>query len=336
MTEKNNKIKRKQDIHFGKAFSLVDLDTALDRIEGFKNTIEQNNDGMLVKALRYLKLVEGDNPIFVVEKDTLPRHRGSNGKNIKFELFVPHSRIPNCNELAKTLAAAPHLLSGKFLRDYFSYGGFAANPSLVIDTMLILMDDGLIDQKDADTVFDNVFPFNKVEWIEDAKWKEDCIKGFYSLSNNRLPNFPKKGKRTEEDAETWFETKVASKLLVKTWSGTVTANGRKFKTFFSIEKAALLDAHDGRTRYYLGNRSKGDSPMRSQYMKLPGWVNRPLRHKRGKRTNVRASAFAKMGRALRRKLTQGTAPEKEETATLADMYGEDALTLLLQGKTLGN
>ena len=97
--EANNFLTRKKISFRGKRFTLVDLPKAL-------YWPREKRD--LVRALRALRLVEDKTPIFVVEEGQLPRHRGANGKNIKFELFVPDSRVPNCYELAKTLAAAPH------------------------------------------------------------------------------------------------------------------------------------------------------------------------------------------------------------------------------------
>jgi hypothetical protein len=322
--EANNFLTRKKISFRGKRFTLVDLPKAL-------YWPREKRD--LVRALRALRLVEDKTPIFVVEEGQLPRHRGANGKNIKFELFVPDSRVPNCYELAKTLAAAPHLLNGKFLSRYFSYGGFAANPSLVIDSLQILMGNGLIDQEDFDAVFQSVYPFRNAEWVKDESYRDDCMEGFMAFSNKRVPDSPKKGERTEEDFEAWFATKP-QKLYVMSWEGDVRSNGKTFGVTFSVEKAPLKPDEDGRTRYHVGNKTRGDEPMRSQFMRLPKWSNKPIKHKRGKRSNVRPYAFAKMGAALRKRLTEGTVTEQDLNKSLADKYGSDVMEQLKAGKTI--
>jgi len=335
--EANNFVTRKKLSFRGKKFNLVDLDKALIYIDGFKDAIgaQGRKDNQLVRALRSLRLVEGGaTPIFVVEEGKLPRHRGSDGKNIKFELFVPDSRVPNCYELSKSLAAAPHLLSGKFLTRYFSCGGFAANPSLVIDSMQILMGNGLIDQEDFDMVFQKVYPFRETKWVKDESYRNDCMEGFMAFGDKRVPGFPKKNQRTEEDFERWFATKP-QKLFVMKWSGTVRSNGKDFGVNFSIEKSPLKPDPDGRSRYHVGNKSQGDEPMRSQFMRLPQWSNKPIKHKRGRRNNVRPYAFAKMGASLRKKLSSGEIVQTEKsTITFADKYGSDVLELLKQGETI--
>jgi|LWDU01.1.fsa_nt_gi hypothetical protein len=334
--EANNFLTRKKLSFRGKKFNLVDVSKALTYIDGFKDAIGKRGrkDNQLVKALRSLRLVEGGStPIFVVEEGVLPRHRGGNGKNIKFELFVPDSRVPNCYELAKTLAAAPHLLNGKFLSRYFSYGGFAANPSLVIDSMQILMGNGLIDQDDFDAVFQNVYPFRKSEWVEDESYRNDCMEGFMAFSDKRVPGSPKKGQRTEQDFDAWFATKPQT-LFVMKWEGDVRSNGKTFGVNFSVEKSPLKPDEDGRTRYHVGNKSLGDEPMRSQFMRLPKWSNKPIKHKRGKRSNVRPYAFAKMGAALRKRLSEGPATEQDLHKSLSDKYGSDVLELLKSGETI--
>jgi len=333
--EANNFLSRKKFSFRGKRFNLVDLSKALAYVDGFKEAIGKKRENReLVKALRSLRLVEGSKtPIFVVEEGQLPRHRGSNGKNIKFELFVPDSRVPNCYELAKTLAAAPHLLNGKFLVRYFSYGGFAANPSLVIDSLQILMTNGLIDQDDFDAVFQSVYPFRNAEWVEDESYRDDCMEGFMAFSNKRVPDSPKKGERTEDDFEAWFATKP-QKLFVMKWEGDVRSNGKTFGVTFSVEKAPLKPDGDGRTRYHVGNKSLGDEPMRSQFMRLPKWSNKPIKHKRGKRSNVRPYAFAKMGAALRKRLSEGPVTEQDLNKSLADKYGSDVMEQLKAGKTI--
>ena len=119
------------------------------------------------------------------------------------------------------------------------------------------------------------------------------------------------------------------------WSGTVRSNGKDFKVFFSVEKAPLKPDPDGRTRYHVGNKSQHDEPMRSQFMRLPTWSNKPINHKRGRRSNVRPYAWAKMGVTLRNKLAQGdTKPEESAGASLADTYGSDVLELLKQGNSI--
>lgn len=330
-TDDSVSVKRKSTKYEGKQFQLVQLQDCLKFVDGFEDAIGKKGQKELVKALKNLRLVEGSKtPILVVEKGTLPRHRGRDAKNINFELFVPASRVPNCIELSKSFAAMPHMLSGDFLRQAFSYGGYAANPSLVIDTMQILMTTGLIDQSDFDTVFNNVHPFKLVEWAPDEDYKADCIKAFMSMSNNQLPKYPPKGERTEEDAEAWFLTKP-QEVLVKSWGGEIKANGKTFKTSFSVEKAVLPPDHEGRTRYHVGNRSRGDQPLRSQFLKLPGWSNKYPIHRRGRRSNVRDWAFAKMGAALRKRLVSG---QVKPEPTFEDIYGKDVMKKLLDGETI--
>lgn len=323
-------VKRKSTKYEGKRFQLVQLPDALKFIDGLEDAIGKKGQKDLVRALKNLKLVEGSKtPILVVPKGTLPRHRGRDAKNIAFELFVPASRVPNCIELSKSFAAMPHMLSGEFLRQVFSYGGYAANPSLVIDTMQILMTTGHIDQSDFDTVFDNVHPFKLVEWTPDEDYKADCMKAFMSMSNNQLPKYPPKGERTQEDAEAWFLTKP-QEVLVKNWGGEIKANGKTFKTSFAVEKAVLPPDHEGRTRYHVGNRSRGDQPLRSQFLKLPGWSNKYPIHRRGRRSNVRDWAFAMMGSALRKRLKSG---KVKPEPTFEDVYGKDVMQRLLDGET---
>lgn len=320
----------------GREFKPINVELALERISQLKDTVDALGMTDFVEAIQTIKLVEGNQPIFVQEKGVPPKIVGRDGRAMKFDLWVKHAKVPNAVNFAKSLMAMSHMLNGRFLTKAFASAGFAANPSDIIDVMTILMTDRMIDTKDFDEVFDKVYPFNQVGWVEDVAWKQDCIDGFYMMEDRQVgSSYPTKGERTEEDAEDWFQTSVPNRLLVKTWTGPVKANGKEYEVHFSVEKMALLPDSDGRTKYHIGNRTKGDQPARTQFMKLHGFKNEPLKHIRGAFGNTNEEAFAKISKSLKIKLS--TLSKKQLNKERA-VHGDAAITAMLKdledGKTI--
>jgi len=272
-----------------------------------------------------------------------PQVRGPGGRKMPM-IFVGHKggssfwmsadshSIPTCNSLVTTIirnmADDPeYSVVNQFtggLSDFYS-----ANPNLVIDSMAMLMTDGHIDQADFDEVFDQVYPFNEVEWEIDANYEKEAIKGFMEMPNERLKEYPDKENRTKSDADKWFRTKPDT-VLVKKWSGEVKANGRVFKVKFALEKADLPpDAKTGITRYFVGNRAMNDKPIHL-WLRLPGTPNAKYIRGIPMNTNMRAMPSPAKIRNMRRTARQKTNPTAE------DNFGDDVYAKLLRGETVSN
>jgi hypothetical protein len=273
-------------------------------------------------------------PITITNKGKLPRGKTKNNRNLKFELVAEDGKQsywatlhekPNCNEVARTLASMPHKLTGTFLVDCFQSDWYKANPNLVIDVMAILMQDGYIDQDDCDIVFSKTYPFSEAEWVEDTEWKADAIKAFYVMTGKKVSSYPKnKEERTAEQAEDWFRNHVPAKLEVLKWKGDlVRNNGKPISIQFELERAAVKPDSSGRTKYHIGNRNKGDQPARTQFMRFPAFKHKPIRHIRGRRSELRAnflwlSMSKRVWNALSKYKKQKAVEEKNRAPTLGD------------------
>jgi hypothetical protein len=268
-------------------------------------TTENNNNNNPKKGKKkwqphQKKHVKTIGRIVVTKKGRLPKQKREDGKLIKYELvdedykqsyWLYQPTFPNCNELARTLASMPHMLTGTFLVECFSSKWYNANPNLVIDVMAILMQDGYIDQEDCDTVFSKVYPFSEAKWVEDAKWKADAFEAFFELTGRLVSSYPNKGERTQEDAEDWFENHVPAKLEVLKWKGQLENKNKDKNSIsiaFEVERAVIMPGASGRTKYHIGNRNKGDQPARTQFLRFPKFKHRTIRHIRGRRSDLKA------------------------------------------------
>lgn len=282
-------------------------------------------------------------PVTITKRGKLPRRKNVKGKALKFELigedpknsyWILLQEKPNCNELARTLASMPHKLSGNFLVDCFQSNWYKANPNLVIDVMAILMTEGYIDQEDCDIVFKKTYPFSEAKWVEDTEWKADCITGFLTtgkkaMTGKKVSSYPKPADRTKEDAEDWFQTHVPAKLEVLSYKGEMKNNHKDatvIKVAFEVERMAVKPAASGRTKYHIGNRDKGDQPARTQFMRLPKFQHRIIRHLRGRRDNRYNFLWLRMSdriwKALGKYKKQQAKIEKERPVTLGDSNPE--------------
>jgi hypothetical protein len=245
-------------------------------------------------------------PIVITKKGILPRIKkwfknNNKTQTVRYEIiaedyqgsfWVEQPKYPNCNEIARTLASFPQMITGGFLVRCFETRWFNANPNVVIDTLAILMERGVIDQDVCDEVFGKLTPFSNAKWVEDTHWKKDAIEAFFAL-DRKVGGYPKnKEERTAEMAEDWFKNQVSEKLEVLQWIGTVNGyadkDGKPIPIEFALERMVLPPDAKGRTRYHIGNRAQGDQPARTQFWGFPKFAT-TIKHIRGRRRELKAA-----------------------------------------------
>ena len=174
------------------------------------------------------------------------------------------TEIPTCDSIASDIITSMTKDPEFRVVNYFVDNGlsefYAANPNIVIDAMNILMTTGQIDQYDFDEVFEQVKPFDKVDWKLDKDYENYLWEVYQTRSNNKLRGYPPKGERTKEDFRDWLVTEP--KIYVKQWKGKVQAYGRNFNIEFAVAKRTGRPHRVTKlSNYVVGNRISGDRPV---------------------------------------------------------------------------
>ena len=261
------------------------------------------------------------------------RRKGKLGHN-----WLPRdtAKIPNCDTLAGEIET--NMLRDTAFRpvNQFIDNGlsefYSANPNLVIDSMQILMEQGLIERADFDEVFDQVYPFSEVEWVVDEDYETYQWKAYQNLTNSRAKGYPPKGERTETDFKQWLKEQPL--VYVKSWKGKVTAYGREFNTQFAVSK---IDSFPGRghpatglSNYFVGNRAMGGKPILKGMLMIPGTAHSKYIRGLRSKTNMAAYPRKRQTASERKKVRQQKAPTMEEN------FGSDPLARLMAGETVTN
>lgn len=261
------------------------------------------------------------------------RRKGVLGHN-----WLPRStaKIPTCDTLAGEIET--NMLRDTEFRavNQFIDNGlsefYSANPNLVIDSMCILMEQGLIERADFDEVFDQVYPFSEAEWKIDEDYEKYQWKAYQNLTNSKASGYPPKGKRTEADFKQWLKHQPL--VYVKSWKGTVTANGRKFPTQFCVSKIASFPGRGhpatGLSNYFVGNRAMGGRPILKGMLMIPGIQQSKYIRGLRSRTNMSAYPRKRQTASERKKVRQKKAPTMEEN------FGSDPLARMMAGETVTN
>ena len=261
------------------------------------------------------------------------RRKGQLGHN-----WLPRNtaKIPNCDTLAGEIET--NMLRDTTFRpvNQFIDNGlsefYSANPNLVIDSMCVLMEQGLIERADFDEVFDQVYPFSEAEWKIDKDYEKYQWKAYQNLTNNKAKGYPPKGKRTETDFKQWLKEQPL--VYVKSWKGKVTAYGREFNTQFAMSKIDSFPARGhpatGLSNYFVGNRALGDRPILKHLLKVPGVPNPKYIRGQPSKTNMAAYPNRKRTATERKKVRSATAPTPD------DNFGDDAISRLMRGETVTN
>ena len=247
------------------------------------------------------------------------------------------TEIPTCDSIASDIITSMTKDPAFRVVDYFVDNGlsefYAANPNLVIDAMNILMTTGQIDQYDFDRVFEQVKPFNKVDWKLDKDYENYLWEVYQARSNNKLSGYPPKGERTKEDFRDWLLTEP--KIYVKQWKGKVQAYGRNFNIQFAVAKRTGRSHRVTKfSNYVVGNRISGDRPViKCMYKELD--TPKP-KYIRGLPEQTDMAAYPSKRRIAENRLKA----RREIELTPDEVFGDNAMARLLataeNGETLSN
>ena len=300
-------------------------------VRGIQANLEK--EGLVKDASGFEKLIIHDhtNHRIITDANKSVKHFNEHGNIVKLEVYVPKMTVATCNVMRVALRSLGRTLSADMIVDMFCKNDhWIINPQEVVDTLIGLMQDGIIDRNIVDRVLDIEHPvWSQLRWEEDTDLETDFVSHWMNhpnFSDNREDAL----KALSEDKPNYLARKEGKvSVVIKDING----KDQMYHFDLSIEKAEL-DNQAGRKRYFLADARLG-SPFRSQYLNMVGWKKADV-IVRGKPTSLKQIPLRRPD-FLHKEITEGKLVVKMGDFAEAELEpGQSLLDYLLAGNTVTN
>ncbi len=306
--------------------------TGKDLVRGLQQVLEK--EGVVKDISEFSQLVIHDHTTHRIITDPAKsaKHFNASGKPIKLEVYVPRRSLAGCNEARLMLRTMSESLTAEMIVDLFCKNNhWIINPQETVDTLIGLMQDGVINRDVVDTILNYEHPvWSQLQWEEDTTLEADFVKHWMQHPN--MSNDSEEALKVFNQEKPNFLRRKAGSVEI-----TVTNSHGEDKTFkfkLAIEQAQL-DKKKGQTRYFLADARGGASPFRSHFLRLQGFRG-DTQNIRGKATNLN---YISVGRP---EYLQKEIEDNRNKVKLGDFAegqlerGEDMMDLLMRGETISN
>jgi hypothetical protein len=271
LTKKKSKRKNKNQKRFTKG-KVAPAVTGTELVRGLMSNLLREGLHDHTGGFESLVIHDHTQHRIITDKEQTAKHFKPTGKMVKLEVYVPKRNLAGCNDMRLVMRTLCDTLTRDQIVEMFCENRhWIINPQETANTLIGMMQDGIIDRTVVDLILDIHHPvWNQISWKEDTQLEKDFIEAW--INNPGLSN-------DEEEALRVFNEKKPNYLVRKeeTLSITVTDNLDKEQTYkfsLALEKAEL-DSRRGRSRYFLADARTG-SPFRSQYLHMSGWKQKSV------------------------------------------------------------